>query len=445
MTISSDVPYVVVKAVEWLKVEDICEPLADIPGVTMPEFWPYLLMENYNNDWWNWPGAERTYIHTWDRQYIEELNKYKAEVCFVFPRTHFMILNKEKFLHKAPQDTPTVWSQQTRPILKSGLQPAAPGVRETTTKLLDYIRSEMENIRFSNHSLEVTMAALESIGQRYPRPADAARILPIPLTVPEIEEFLRMKREQHSPSPLGFANPDSASDDTDIPAAGNVDEVDSGQRTTSTASSQALTEVSSTGLGDIVPSDDTIPDDLSDGTSIDSAGLDVWESGGASQNRTPTGRTPTHRGQVRVIPQYVGAQSRWPARFPSRQNPMPFVLGLVNTPSVGDPSSSQVDQHLPSSSASSSSVEATSPVPQTTMSTQRYRATPRSGSGSHGHRHVAAGDILDLTLLEAAAPRVPHPSGPRRPPSAAATSSTPVQPSPKNKNKGVRGDAAQAA
>lgn len=94
MTISSDVPYVVMKAVDWLKVEDICEALEDMHGVTMPEFWPYLLMKKYNNDWWNWPGSEPQYIHTWDKEYVEELNVYKAEVRFICPRTHFTMLTR---------------------------------------------------------------------------------------------------------------------------------------------------------------------------------------------------------------------------------------------------------------------------------------------------------------------------------------------------------------
>lgn len=335
-------------------------------------------------------------------------------------------VDKAQFLNVAPEDTATLWSQRTRPILQPGLQPAAPGVRENTTKLLDYLRSEMENIRFSNHSLEVTMGALELIGQRNPRPAEADRTLPVPLTVSDIQEFLRMKREQHSPSPLAFADPRSDSANTDYRTGGELD-VEPGQRTTSTASSQALTEVSYTGIGDIVPSDDTIPDDSLDGTSIDSTALDVWGPDDNSQLQTPSGHAPTPRqGQVRVIPQYAGGQSRGPVKFPSRQHPMPFVLGLVNTPSVADPSSSQADQHLPSS-ASSSSVEATSPIPQT--------STPRTRSGPHARRGAAAGDILDLTLPNAAGPRSLH--GDRRLPSAAASSSTRV---PKNPREGGRGD-----
>lgn len=80
MTISSDVPFVVMKAVEWLKVEDICEDLADLPGVNLPEFWPYVLRDNYASDWWNRPGVEPGLFNTWDRAYIEDLENYKAEV-----------------------------------------------------------------------------------------------------------------------------------------------------------------------------------------------------------------------------------------------------------------------------------------------------------------------------------------------------------------------------
>lgn len=80
MTISSDVPYVVMAAVEWLKPEDLCDDLADLRDVNLPEFWPYLLMEKYASDWWTTPGSAPGVFNPWDRDYIEDLNKYKAGV-----------------------------------------------------------------------------------------------------------------------------------------------------------------------------------------------------------------------------------------------------------------------------------------------------------------------------------------------------------------------------
>lgn len=80
MAISSDVPHVVTVAVQWLKVEDICEPLPDLEEVTMPRFWPWLLKESYTSDWWNWPGCEPNFINTWDQEYLRDMTEYKAEV-----------------------------------------------------------------------------------------------------------------------------------------------------------------------------------------------------------------------------------------------------------------------------------------------------------------------------------------------------------------------------
>lgn len=85
MAISSDVPHVVTVAVQWLKVEDICEHLHDLNEVTLPCFWPWLLKESYASDWWNWPGCDPNFINTWDQEYLKDMTDYKAEVsqCFV--------------------------------------------------------------------------------------------------------------------------------------------------------------------------------------------------------------------------------------------------------------------------------------------------------------------------------------------------------------------------
>lgn len=319
-----------------------------------------------------------------------------------------------------PADSPFTWSSKTRPILKPGVQPTGPGVREQITKIVDHLRSEMEHIRVSNHSIEVTMAALETIQQRHPRPADTEATEPVPLTRSDLKEYMRMKREQMSPGLL--APSDLASDSsgefedvapvassTDDPESIVVDERDgSVLEATSTASSQAMTEVSSTGLGDVVPSDDIISDDSSDGTEISSTGLAREQSGTPSpplptplgvirqkitdgteistkgfpgeQSWTPSPPSPTPPG---VIRQKTTARLG-PIRFPSRQRPMPMAVNLPSTPSLPDSSS----PHHSTGTSSGSSIIATSPIPQVTQ-LRRGLKPPRT---------AAAADILDLTL-----------------------------------------------
>lgn len=309
-----------------------------------------------------------------------------------------------QFLQMEPADAESMWSTRTRPILKIGLQPTAPGVREQLTKLIDHVHSEMEDIHFSNHSIEVTMAALETIQQRHPAPAAADNTKAVTLNAQDLEEFLRMKREQVSPGPLSFRDPESGTEDdmehggsTTAPEDNNEDQVEMEEDnrvgrtrdTTSTASSQAFTEVSSTGLGDIIPSDDMLSDDSSEGTSIASSGLDFEGPELAATTPDPSGGslTPT-------IPTHTAASFRGPVKFPSRQRPMPFALGLVDTPSPSDaltPPVSEGPSHPQprSSSSSDSSVEATSPVPIVASQTKRTR--------SKATRQQPASEVIDLT------------------------------------------------
>lgn len=93
MAISSDVPHVVTVAVQWLKVEDICEQLLDLEEVTIPRFWPWLLKESYVADWWNWPGCEPDFINTWDQEYLKDLGEYKAEVSKVLRSNYKLFMS----------------------------------------------------------------------------------------------------------------------------------------------------------------------------------------------------------------------------------------------------------------------------------------------------------------------------------------------------------------
>lgn len=80
MTLSADVPYVLRAAVDWLKVEDICEYLPDLNSVSAPQLWPGRLMDKYACAWWEAPGADPVYINTWDPVYYQDLDIFKQQV-----------------------------------------------------------------------------------------------------------------------------------------------------------------------------------------------------------------------------------------------------------------------------------------------------------------------------------------------------------------------------
>lgn len=68
--------------------------------------------------------------------------------------------------------------------------------RDQLTNILDTVSSEIEDIRYNTEHMKNVMAALEGIEQRNPPVPGMASAL----NADEIREFLRMKREQSSPS-----------------------------------------------------------------------------------------------------------------------------------------------------------------------------------------------------------------------------------------------------
>lgn len=85
MAISSNVPQLVRHAVDWLKVEEICEYLPDLPAFGSRKLWPYRQMNVYTNQWWAKPGDEVTICLTpFAEDYLRDLAKYKEEVCVFF-------------------------------------------------------------------------------------------------------------------------------------------------------------------------------------------------------------------------------------------------------------------------------------------------------------------------------------------------------------------------
>lgn len=79
MTIASDVPLLLRSAVEWLKVEDLCDHLSDFGPLERLQ-WKGLLMDTYSCQWWDNPGSEPAFINSWDAEYTEDLRKYKTLV-----------------------------------------------------------------------------------------------------------------------------------------------------------------------------------------------------------------------------------------------------------------------------------------------------------------------------------------------------------------------------
>lgn len=80
MTVSSDVPQILRVAVEWLKVEDLCEYLPDLDDARAPHLWPHVLLQNYAGDWWRYPGGDPTFLNSWDQAYHEDLDRFKRQV-----------------------------------------------------------------------------------------------------------------------------------------------------------------------------------------------------------------------------------------------------------------------------------------------------------------------------------------------------------------------------
>lgn len=95
---------------------------------------------------------------------------------------------------------------------------------------MDFLRSEIEDIDVNVEEMRLFMAALEGIEKRHPRLPGAATVL----NVEEIQEFLRVKREETSPSLDGsLCSDDVPSDGPPHPAW---------------RSSRSPTHLSSTGL-----------------------------------------------------------------------------------------------------------------------------------------------------------------------------------------------------
>lgn len=299
-------------------------------------------------------------------------------------------------------------------------------MRMQLVKVVDYLRSEIEDIRFSKTSLEVTMAALEQIQARHSEPAVPGGPRTEPLTQAEIQEYLRLKREQESPglsffegSHRGFSD-DNRSDITmgageasvgpvnaglDVemelsglaPGAGNdcpspLEEP--GSRTNDeNADDDSDTDISSQGLTVVLASEPHL-DDASEElgsedsyTSMSSTGFSLEPASESQPVSSPPAPAPAVR-----APRFRG-----PVKFPSRENPMPYCIGphpsLSRSPSL---IASEPYPVLPGPSVerrtSDSPVVATSPIP---MPTRGYISqAPRTPSA----RVDSGTDILDLTI-----------------------------------------------
>lgn len=233
-------------------------------------------------------------------------------------------------------------------------------MRMQLTKVIDYLRSELEDIRFSNVSLEITMAALERIQARHTGPAAREGERTGPLTRTEIKEYFRMKREMVSPRSSIFADSRAASEqsDSDIEmesnevttdADGAVTEMRSHDHTLGSGTnisiahsqpthpepqdtdddSDADTDISSEGLTNVLPSEHNVEDSSvelgssdsdTEGTAISSAGFSM-----ESDTQTPTA-TPAKVVAAAPVPRLRGL-----VKFPSRENPMPYLVGLPSS------------------------------------------------------------------------------------------------------------------
>lgn len=304
-------------------------------------------------------------------------------------------------------------------------------MRMQLVKLVDYLRSEAEDIRFSNASLEVTMAALERIQARHSKPTTPHSAMTpapggegtAPLTANEIQEYLKLKRELESPGPSILETSDMGSDDNDASVcpenttpgvdvdmelttaapdpggvlASTMVEPDNRGSDENSDDDSDNTDISSQGLTTVLPSEPHLDDtseelgsDDSD-TSMSSTGFSL-EPGSEAHTASPAPAAP-----AAPVPRLRG-----PVKFPSRLNPMPYCLGphpsLSRSPSIA---ASEPYPVLPGPSVerrkSDSPIITTSPVPMPTRGyvpawrRQREGKQPavRDGEGS---------DILDLTI-----------------------------------------------
>lgn len=315
-------------------------------------------------------------------------------------------------------------------------------MRQQITKVLDHLRSELESLEFSNASIELTMAALQTIQDRHPPAPSVER--GAPLTRAEIAEYMKLKREHISPGNSIFAiegeyewagsegadeagdldmdadGEDAANDSEMEPeardAAGHlnmeregadeVNDLEMGPHSADedeTRSIDSGTDISSTGLNNILPSERNIDDDEPHSESLgpeDSEDSDAttMSSQGFSLASTPAVRSALQTPRQAGVSTNHRVHFRGPVKLPSRLRPMPYAPASLQTSTSTSKSTK---------SNSSSPIIATSPVPQVTKSSRNVQA-PRKLTGPPQKSTLLplggiSGAVLDLT--------VPMPSG----------------------------------